>query len=87
MAPEIPFGVQKELITPRLAADATAAHWVLLALCDARILFPWFFFLLRERFFWGFYTCFPGSFSSCEREVFFWVFYVLRILVFSRFFL
>ena len=73
MAPEIPFGVQKELHTPRFAAVATAAHWVLLARCDARISFGFslsLFPLVREVF-WGFYTCFPGSFSSCEKRGFF----------------
>ena len=62
MAQEIPFGVQKELITPRSVAVAIAAHWVLLALCDARILFPFSFPLAREVF-WGFFTlAFPVLF-------------------------
>ena len=58
---------RKNRSLPALAADATVAYWVLMALCDARIsVFPVFFTLHREVF-GVFANCFPCVFSSCER--------------------
>ena len=86
MAQEISFGVQKELITPRLVIDATAAHWIFVALCDAGILVLPFLCLLAREIFWGFTFAFPG-FVPFARGKGFYGFLVLKMLVFSHFFL
>ena len=70
MEPEIPFGVQKELITPRSTAVTRVAQWVLLALCDAWILFPCFFFLLQEMFFGVFTLAFTFFFLLAQERFF-----------------
>ena len=94
---------RKNKSLPALAVGATAAHWVLMALCDARIGFPAIFPLDREVFF-GFYKLsFPvflplargffQGFYICFLSFFalarevFFEFFVLRTLAFSRFFL
>ena len=65
---------------PALAVDATAAHWVLMALCDARIGFPTIFPLGREVFFWVFTSCLSLYFYLLRERVFSGFLHLFRVI-------